>query len=121
MRRIAVSHLAVIALLGTACGPSENLAEVASAGTVRDPNCTPVQRGEANAPSQEPAFEGQTRACEELTNVAFEVTVVASGLEHPWAVEPLPGGDLLVTERPGRMRIVSASGTVGERHHHLIP
>ena len=31
-----------------------------------------------------------------------------------WAVEPLPGGDLLVTERPGRLRIVSAAGEVGE-------
>jgi aldose sugar dehydrogenase len=33
---------------------------------------------------------------------------------NPWAVEPLPDGRLLVTERPGRMRIVSASGQVGE-------
>jgi glucose/arabinose dehydrogenase len=39
---------------------------------------------------------------------------LASGLEHPWAVEPLPDGDLVVTERPGRMRIISASGEVGE-------
>jgi glucose/arabinose dehydrogenase len=45
--------------------------------------------------------------------VAFDVVVLARGLEHPWAVEPLPGGDLLVTERPGRMRIVSAAGDVG--------
>jgi glucose/arabinose dehydrogenase len=44
----------------------------------------------------------------------FNVTVVAKGLEHPWAVEPLPGGDLLITERPGRMRIVTASGQIGE-------
>jgi glucose/arabinose dehydrogenase len=42
------------------------------------------------------------------------VAVVASGLSHPWAVEPLPGGDFLVTERPGRLRIVSAAGAVGE-------
>ena len=32
----------------------------------------------------------------------------------PWAVEPLPGGDLLVTEQPGRMRIVSAKGDMGQ-------
>ena len=48
------------------------------------------------------------------SNVAFDVTVVATGLEKPWAVEPLPSGDLLVTEKPGRMRIVSATGTLGE-------
>jgi glucose/arabinose dehydrogenase len=29
-------------------------------------------------------------------------------------VEPLPSGDLLVTERPGRMRVVSATGELGE-------
>ena len=46
--------------------------------------------------------------------MAFDVVVLADGLQHPWAVEPLPDGSLLVTERPGRMRIVSAGGEVGE-------
>ncbi|HSJ96923.1 MAG TPA: PQQ-dependent sugar dehydrogenase, partial [Myxococcota bacterium] len=40
--------------------------------------------------------------------------VLAKGLDEPWAVEPLPGGDLLVTEKPGRMRIVTAAGELGE-------
>jgi aldose sugar dehydrogenase len=39
---------------------------------------------------------------------------VASGLDHPWAVAFLPEGGYLVTERPGRMRIVSAQGHVGQ-------
>jgi aldose sugar dehydrogenase len=38
--------------------------------------------------------------------------VVARGLEHPWAIEFLPDGRMLVTERPGRLRIVSPVGTV---------
>jgi glucose/arabinose dehydrogenase len=33
------------------------------------------------------------------------VTVVA-GLEHPWSLAWLPTGELLVTERPGRLRVV---------------
>jgi len=38
---------------------------------------------------------------------------VAQGLEHPWAVAFLPQGRFLVTERPGRMRLVEADGKVG--------
>ena len=40
----------------------------------------------------------------------LEVQTFASGLVHPWALAFLPDGRLLVTERPGRMRIVSAEG-----------
>ncbi len=39
--------------------------------------------------------------------------VVASGLQNPWAVAFLPEGRFLVTERPGRMRVVEAGGQVG--------
>jgi glucose/arabinose dehydrogenase len=39
---------------------------------------------------------------------------VAKGLEHPWAIAFLPDGRLLVTERPGRMRIVGLDGSLSE-------
>ena len=35
---------------------------------------------------------------------------VASGLDHPWSLAFLPDGRMLVTERPGRLRIVSRDG-----------
>jgi aldose sugar dehydrogenase len=40
----------------------------------------------------------------------LDVQTFASGLVHPWALAFLGDGKLLVTERPGRMRIVSAEG-----------
>lgn len=36
----------------------------------------------------------------------YRVVTVAEGLINPWSIAFLPGGDLLVTERPGRLRIV---------------
>jgi glucose/arabinose dehydrogenase len=42
--------------------------------------------------------------------MARTVTTVAQGLEHPWALEFLPDGRMLVTERPGRLRIVARDG-----------
>ncbi len=38
--------------------------------------------------------------------VAVQVETIATGLEHPWAVAVLPDGGYLVTEKPGRMRII---------------
>ncbi len=44
---------------------------------------------------------------------ALQPQTIASGLNHPWAIAPLPDGRLLVTERnPGQMRIVSAAGAI---------
>ena len=40
------------------------------------------------------------------------VQTAASGLDHPWAIAFLPDGRMLVTERPGRMRIVGKDGTL---------
>lgn len=41
-----------------------------------------------------------------------KVVEVASGLQNPWSLAFLPDGRMLVTERPGRLRLVGADGTV---------
>jgi glucose/arabinose dehydrogenase len=80
--------------------------------TVSSQTCAPLETRSANASSQRPAFAGQTRACAAPRSAPVKVTVLATGLVRPWAVEPLPDGSLLVTEKPGRMRIVSATGSL---------
>ena len=40
----------------------------------------------------------------------LKVETVAGGLSHPWALAFLPDGRMLVTERPGRMRIATPDG-----------
>src|SRR5918994_1277637 len=118
MRTYPLISIAALALAGNACAqgsgkPADAAASQTSSAEAGAAGCTPLETREPNAPSQRPAFQGQTRTCGVKSNVAFNVTVLAKGLEHPWAVEPLPGGDLLVTEKPGRMRIISATGEKG--------
>ena len=67
-----------------------------------------------NGQGQTPAVPGQTRAPEHRLGVAFDVVTVASGLVNPWGMTFLPDGRMLVTEKPGRLRIVSPDGTLSE-------
>jgi glucose/arabinose dehydrogenase len=101
MTRSLVLTIAVVALV--ACGAS---AENQSAWS--------VDSRAANAPDQKPAFAGQYRAPENKSNVAFDVVAVAEGLVSPWGMTFLPDGRMLVTEKPGRLRIVTADGRLSE-------
>src|SRR5687768_8864071 len=42
------------------------------------------------------------------------VATFARGLEHPWGLASLPDGRFLVTERPGRLRVVARDGKLSE-------
>jgi glucose/arabinose dehydrogenase len=60
-----------------------------------------------STPPDGPAQRSPTPA---FTPGVVKAEVVAEGLEHPWGLAMLPDGRMLVTERPGRLRIVAADG-----------
>jgi aldose sugar dehydrogenase len=72
----------------------------------------PADPRPANDPKQQPAFAGQTDAPEQKLGVAFDVVTVVEGLQNPWSVAFLPSGRMLITERPGRLRVAGADGTL---------
>ncbi|MDP9415844.1 MAG: PQQ-dependent sugar dehydrogenase [Pseudomonadota bacterium] len=74
------------------------------------PPGAPVETGPKSVPEFRPAFPGQTRAPAVKTRTAFQVTEIADGLNKPWAIAFLPHGRMLVTEKPGGLRIVTAQG-----------
>jgi glucose/arabinose dehydrogenase len=65
-----------------------------------------------NASGQRPAFAGQTRAPVIQDATRLQTTIVAEGLENAWGMAQLPEGSWLVTERPGRMRLIGTDGRV---------
>ena len=67
-----------------------------------------AQRTESGSPA--PAPPTASSSPPESTGVRIET--IATGLDHPWAVALLPEGGFLVTERPGRLRRISADGTL---------
>jgi glucose/arabinose dehydrogenase len=67
-----------------------------------------------NGTGQTPAFPGQTDAPERKANVAFDAVTVVEGLQNPWSVAFLPGGKMLITERPGRLRVLGTDGKLSE-------
>jgi aldose sugar dehydrogenase len=89
---------ALLALAAGAC--------FASGATASDDFTGPPAVGQA------PAFVGQTRAAAPATPTAYRLETVAAGLDHPWSLAWLPDGRMLVTERPGRLRLVSSGGAL---------
>ncbi len=52
------------------------------------------------------AQSGSSSAVQKQANADFQTVTVVEDLEHPWGIAWLPDGDLLITERPGQLRIV---------------
>ena len=95
------------ALTVAACGAD---APTESAST---PTATPAETPAATATPQ-PEDPGARPSPVRAPGSQPRVEIVAGGLEVPWDVAFLPDGRALVTERPGRIRLVSRSGAVAE-------
>lgn len=90
------------------------LAAIVAAAPAFAQSGAPVEQGEPNVPEFEPAFEGQTRAPALASDFEVVAEDFAGPLEHPWGIDALPDGGYLVTERPGRLRVISAEGEISE-------
>lgn len=109
MRLILAASSASLLVLAAACGANGETKQTAPPA-----GGTPLEARPAQGANQTPAFGGQTRAPGVTSEVAVAHTVVVSGLENPWGLALVPDGRWLVTEKPGRLRIVSTEGQVGE-------
>ncbi|MTH33538.1 PQQ-dependent sugar dehydrogenase [Paracoccus limosus] len=76
------------------------------AGLAAGPAMAELNRQPPNAAGQQPAFAGQTRAPELRDGVSLRPQTVVSGLTQPWGLALLPDGGWLITEKPGRMRML---------------
>ena len=65
--------------------------------------CAVLVFGCANAA---PTGQAENSVVDTQDKTQFRVETVASGLQVPWAFDWLPNGDLIFTERPGRVRII---------------
>ena len=59
-----------------------------------------------SAEAQSPIYGQESRVFQSQGGPAYRVATVVDGLEGPWSFTWLPSGDMLVTERPGRLRLV---------------
>ena len=111
VRCIAVATAAWLALSGssrTLSAAAQVQAAVKTAAA--SSGDAPLETRPRNAVDYQPAFPGQTRARGIHDSVPYESQTITTALTLPWAVEQLPDGRLLVTEKPGNLRIVTQDG-----------
>ena len=133
--------LVVIAFMALAC--TDGAAEPVAGPPSRQANQPEVQENPETAPTvtveathpvtpprqqqseavtaSEPSPASEPASCQLVQGdpgqpgeVDLHVEVIADGLEIPWGLAILPSGDLLVTERPGRLRLIQDGEVIPE-------
>jgi glucose/arabinose dehydrogenase len=102
--------LAFFTVLSIACNTNPTSSSGNSDSSVSNLS---VETRKKVAPNQKPVFKEQTRVAGAKTQTKIVVTTLATGLHHPWGLEFLPDGKMIVSERPGTIRIITPSGKVG--------
>ena len=90
---------------GRAAGAGRGGARCA-AGAVPSSDAAAVTAAAAAAVARRRRRSATARGTSRPSRRRIHVTVVTKQLERPWGLAFLPNGDMLVTERPGRLRIV---------------
>lgn len=80
----------------------------------KNTNPSSVESKKSNT-KYKPAFEGQTRINGVKTTTPFSVERIATNLQNPWGIIPLPDGRLLITLKGGNMQLYKADGTLDKK------
>lgn len=99
--RIRRSISAALLFLATGCAAVQSPPEASVSPNAAPTTATPAIDPES--PAVDPARSTTTAAAQPQ---AYRKTTVVSGLERPWGMAWLPDGAMLVTERPGRLRLI---------------
>lgn len=106
---VSATFLSLISVIAHSCTENIHGSQYNNGMTSDTSQLPPVETRKANT-SYKPAFEGQTRVTGVKTQTPYKVDLVAEKLGKPWAVVPMPGGRLLITDKSGFMQIFSREG-----------
>ncbi len=104
MTRLLAAVLALVIIPGAACSsasePESAPTQTAQATSSGQTSATPDAEPSSSAPPSEDTGSGSQAA------PRLRVKRIATGFDHPWDVQPIGSGRLLVTERPGRLSVI---------------
>jgi aldose sugar dehydrogenase len=106
-RRFGAATVAVL-VGASACSAQQETAPTPGAEAPREQLTTGARPTIPTAPGS------SVRGPFQAQDHAYRVVTVAEPLEHPWGMAFLPSGEILVTERPGRLRLIRDGSVVPE-------
>jgi glucose/arabinose dehydrogenase len=107
MQRVLAS--VVIASIAFGAAAAQVAAPAPTAPAAKTEGAPPVPAAPPRAPAAsrpQPTLLGDGPWDVATEQQKIHVTVVTKGLDHPWGLAFVPNGDMLVTERDGRLRVI---------------